>query len=111
MSRQTLMFNVWIMLLLALPACKGSSGKSETIWHCDDSATGCYCVGKLQPSPDFTKQLCTKQYECCVDHFGAMDSQYELTCQCWNPSEGGPTCESRLPQDPTPFWKRVSRCQ
>lgn len=106
-------FRIEVVFLAALPTCGSCNApeRSGTIRSCADSDNGCACAGKHHPARDFSRHLCTKQYECCVLHFDSMDSQYELTCECWNPSQGGPTCESRLPPQPTPMWKRVSRCQ
>jgi hypothetical protein len=108
-----ILWPVAIVTLAALAtwrACRPSA-KTGTIWSCGETASGCTCGGSLEEVDRPKEKLCKREYECCVDKREASFEHYENSCDCWNPSKGGPSCESRLPKQPVLGWSRVERCQ
>ena len=101
-----------LSLLVAGVSC---DKKPAYVWHCLDSAdspaSSCSCLlfdARKEPE----QRLCSQNYHCCVVHSDIAESQIRTTCECWNPSQGGPTCESKLPAagQESFLWKRVDRC-
>jgi hypothetical protein len=104
--------NAAVVALLTLAACRGcgSPSRSGTIWNCYEYAGNCSCAGRIEPTPEFRENLCKRDYECCVYKSEGNEEHYTVDCNCWNPSQGGPTCESKLPKETTVLWSRVPRC-
>jgi len=108
-------------LLLALsPGCRK---KPAYVWECSESIASkpsqrnsCSCLLSdllvdAREAPE--EKLCARKYECCVVTTDVTQSQApRTTCECWNPSQGGSTCESKLPPagQESFLWKRVDRC-
>ena len=104
-----------ISLLVAGVSC---DKKPAYVWHClGPTATeatprsSCSCL-LFDAREEPEQRLCSQNYQCCVVHTDIAESQIRTTCDCWNPSEGGPTCESKLPAPGQESfgWKRVDRC-
>jgi len=100
-------------IFLMLSACRGhGAGKFKMIWTCKDyPGGGCHCVGNDAKDVPGPETLCKLDYECCIYKLQGADSQVRTSCECWNPSLGGPTCESKLPKEPNWLWNRVEKCQ
>jgi len=82
---------------------------SRLVWTCVEHGDRCYC-SQLDVKEGAHEVLCTPDYECCVYRMNLLTGP-AATCECWNPSQGGPTCESQLPKD-KPSWSvnRVKKC-
>jgi len=106
--------------LALLLSCASCHKKPAYVWRCLDgtaskptSQNTCGCLlfdAREQPE----QALCARRYECCVITTDIMESQALLTkCECWNPSQGGPTCETKAPPPGQEnfMWKRVDRCE
>jgi len=104
-----------LSLFLAAVSC---DKKPAYVWRCSGptatepnprSACSCLLYDAREQSEE---RLCAHEYECCVSISMSADSQTRTTCECWNPSQGGPTCESKLPapEQESFLWKRVDRC-
>lgn len=100
-----------ILLLLFCASCRE---KPARVWSCfeTEAKNGCACA-LVDPRDGPGGGLCSQEYECCVLSFESMDSQSRTSCDCWNPSQGGPKCESKLPPpgQESAVWKRVDRCK
>ena len=108
-----------ISQLLSCVSCK----KTGYVWQCQESTAskanqhntcGCLLSDLLSDARDVPEEkLCSKKYECCVISTYIKQSETMLNkCECWNPSEGGATCHSKLPPPGQEdfMWKRVDRC-
>ena len=100
---------VLVVAFLAFRYCRSNRG--GTIWTCRETATGCSCSGSVDPEDRRKEELCKREYECCVYKIDGAFEASSVTCDCWNPSDGGPSCESRLPKEHVWGWNRVARCQ
>src|SRR3954469_25723901 len=82
----------------------GCHRKPPYVWQCigpsadkPDPHGACSCI-LHDASEGSAETRCVQEYECCVQSSESMDSETRTTCNCWNPSQGGPTCESKIPR-------------
>lgn len=97
----------------ALLVCGGCRHRPLYVWNCDEGPKGCSCFGrKVDDEKVPPEKLCVKKFECCVFDSDLLRGSSAIpTCKCWNPTQGGPTCESSLPENGGNFIsRRVDRC-
>jgi len=107
-----------------LLSCASCHKKPTHVWTCLgptasklNPRSSCSCIKfnllfDAREAPE--ERLCLEKYECCVITTEVTESQAALTrCDCWNPSQGGPTCESKIspPGQENFMWKQVDRCE
>lgn len=92
--------------------CASCQKKPWRVWNCFEENGSCRCM-LFDARVETESALCTHKYECCVFSSQSMDSETRTMCDCWNPSQGGATCESQLPPpgQESELWKRVDRCK
>jgi len=100
-----------LSMVLVLAACRERKPVMyKHHWNCSEHEQGCYCsdTGWTSAIP---LTLCQKKYECCIWKSNALSGP-EPTCECWNPSQVGPSCESQLPKGGDSFFlNRVEKCE
>jgi len=100
-----------LSMVLILAACRSEPVRYKHHWECFEHEKDCNCHDTGWSSSTTPPTLCQKNYECCIWKSNSFSGP-EPTCECWNPSQSGPSCESQLPKGrDSLFENRVEKCE